>query len=83
MSKSYKHTPISGWTTGDGQKNFRTSENKAKRRRVHQLLQTEQYEDMPDEKEYGNEWASPRDGKMYFGHWQPDDPKDYQKSMRK
>ena len=33
--------------------------------------------EMPAEKEYGNEWSSPRDGKQWF------DPKEWPKGMRK
>lgn len=69
MSRSYRHTPISSWapTNAGSQRWFRESENRAKRHKVRQLLITEQYEKLPDDKEYGNEWTSPRDGKMYFG----------------
>lgn len=69
MSRSYQHTPIMGMAghKGPAQKRFRSQENRAKRRKVNQNLQTEQYDSLPHEKEYGNEWASPRDGTQYYG----------------
>ncbi len=66
MGKSYKRTPISGSTSNKGQKKFRSQENRAKRRAVSRLLHTGR-EIMPHEKEYGNEWDSPRDGKHWYG----------------
>lgn len=77
MSRSKKHTPICGnCSVTHGQKEFRTQENQAKRRKTTELLkyitdvnnEIQQYliaTKLPDEKEYGSEWASPRDGK----HW--------------
>lgn len=67
MSRSYKHTPISGFAVSHSQMWFRNQENRAKRHWVKQLLIMQQYDSMPHDKEYGNEWSSPRDGKMYFG----------------
>ncbi len=66
MSRSYKHNPGGGWTSSLGQIEFRKQENRAKRHKVKQLLNTEQYNKMPHEKEFGNEWDSPRDGKQYW-----------------
>jgi hypothetical protein len=69
MSRSYRKTPIIGMTTcsskPSAQKKFRTQENQAKRKKIKQLLHQGQ-ELLPHEKEYGNEWASPRDGKQYL-----------------
>lgn len=68
MSRSYWHTPIAGVAGHRGSnKPYRSYENRAKRRRVQQLLIMHQFEKLPHEAEYGNEWCSPRDGKMYFG----------------
>lgn len=68
MARSYKKNPFGGHTSSSGQKAFRSQENRAKRSKVRQQLKTEQYDSLPDEKEYGNEWVSPRDGKVY---WKP------------
>jgi hypothetical protein len=66
MSKSKKHTPISSnGSVTHGQKAFRSQENRAKRKKVKQLLKVNHESELPDEKEYGNEWNSPRGGK----HW--------------
>ncbi len=67
MSRSYKHVPIGGWTKSGSNLLFRSYENRRKRRRVTQTLHVGNYDSMPDEKKYGNEWDSPRDGKTYFG----------------
>lgn len=40
-------------------------ESRAKRRKIKVKLVQEDYANLPHDKEYGNEWASPRDGK----HW--------------
>ncbi len=77
MSRSVKKNPICGWASCDSVKIYRTQENKAKRRKVNILLNSEKYDSFPHEKEYGNEWASPRDGKQRF------DPKQWPKGMRK
>lgn len=68
MSRSFYHTPISGIAGRRGNnKQWRSQENRAQRHHVRQLLTVGEYEVLPDPKEYGNEWASPRDGKMWFG----------------
>lgn len=67
MSRSRRHTPISGICgTRESNKQFKVQEHRRERRAVKQRLQVEQ-EEMPHPKEYGNEWDSPRDGKMWFG----------------
>jgi hypothetical protein len=76
MSRSKKHTPVCSNTSSEHQKEYRTQENKAKRHRVNEILnhlsevnnEIHQYlvaTRLPDDKAYGNEWDSPRDGK----HW--------------
>jgi hypothetical protein len=71
MSKSYKKPYSALVCYGPGaQKKFRTQENRAKRKKVstlcHKIIQGFSVELFPDDKEYGNEWISPRDGKP---HW--------------
>lgn len=70
MSRSKRKTPIIGMTCLSSksiiQKSFRSKENRAKRKKVKQCLSNEQYDSLPHEKEYGNEWSSPRDGKQYL-----------------
>jgi len=67
MSRSKQKTPIFGITTSKVQKTFRSKENRAKRRKV--KIQLALNEEMPHEKEYGNEWSSPRDGKLYWTNY--------------
>jgi len=67
MSRSFKKNPAGGMCSTHGQKLFRSNENRAKRRKVNQLLQVNPESELPHEKEYGNEWASPRDGHGWWG----------------
>jgi len=55
-----------GFAGSKTQKEFRKYEHSAERNIVKRLLKTEQYESIPHPKEYGNEWASPRDGKQWL-----------------
>lgn len=66
MSRSKKKTPITGITYSKSNKRFKQNEHRRERRAVNILLHTGK-EIMPPLKKYGNEWASPRDGKTYFG----------------
>ncbi len=67
------------------QKKFKQQEHKRERKLVKQSL-----ENPPHPKQFGNEWDSPRDGKLWFGNckykqagldinW----PEEYKKWMRK
>ena len=66
MSRSRKKHPGGGWAGPKvkAQRAYRSQENRAKRREVRIRLLLDQ--EMPHEKEYGNEWYSPRDGKQYW-----------------
>lgn len=66
MSRSFKKHPGGGFCciAIGAQKAYRSQENRAKRREVKIRLLLDQ--DMPHDKEYGNEWSSPRDGKQYW-----------------
>lgn len=66
MSRSKRKTPIGGMTTSTAQKKFKEQEHRAERSKVRQDLKQNK-EILPHPKEYGNEWASPRDGKQWFG----------------
>lgn len=69
MSRSYKKQPGGSNCNTSGQKEYRSQENRAKRRRVRVAIILEK--EMPAEKEYGNEWSSPRDGKQYWVDYDP------------
>ncbi len=64
MSRSVKKHPGGGCCNSKTQKHYQSTEHRAKRREVKIRLLLEQQ--MPHEKEYGNEWSSPRDGKQYW-----------------
>lgn len=78
MSRSKRKTPIIGIAGSVGQHIFKKHESRAKRHRVRQYLTSENYDKLPHDKEYGNEWSSPRDGKTWFGY-----DKQWKKAMRK
>ena len=68
MARSRKRTPISGVTCSESNKKFKQQEHRRERRAVRQgLLKCLEDEYLPHPKHYGNEWSSPRDGKMWFG----------------
>ena len=68
MSKSKRKTPISAVTGCDGNKQFKQQEHRRERRTVRMQLQAGREDwELPHTKKYGNEWDSPRDGKMWFG----------------
>lgn len=67
MSRSKRKTPIQGITNCRSNKRFKKHEHGAERSKVKCLLKQDR-EDLPHPKEYGNEWNSPRDGKVWFGY---------------
>ena len=78
MSRSKKKHPGGGNANSTRQKQFKKQEHKAERHAVKQRLNTAIEADilgqdinvlLPHPKEYGNEWASPRDGKQYWTRW--------------
>lgn len=68
MSRSRRHTPIHAVTGCESNKPFKQQEHRRERATVKTMLRMG-YEDwqLPHPKKYGNEWASPRDGKTYIG----------------
>lgn len=83
MSRSYKKTPIGGCCSSGGQKKFKEYEHRAERSRIKILLKVNpEIENLPHHKEYGNEWSSPRDGKIYFGDMKGKKFKDYREYGR-
>ncbi len=69
VSRSRKKTPKGGAaiTKSREQKKFKRQEHKRERSKVRDMLKQGKYDVLPSPKQYGNEWASPRDGKFYFG----------------
>lgn len=75
MSRSYRKTPIIGMTTKDSDKPFKKAEHKRARRAVNARdLSTD---DPPAEKQFGNPWGAPKDGKQWV------DAKRFPEIMRK
>ena len=64
---------LSGGVTA--QKTFKQQEHRRERRAVNSLLTVEEFDNHPDTKKYGNEWASPRDGKMWMDLKNPNSSK--------
>lgn len=72
MSRSRRHTPITGITCSSSNKKFKVCEHGRERARVTANLRPHLAEDRYDLLTYedpyiGNEWASPRDGKQWIG----------------
>lgn len=84
MSRSHRKTPIMGVAgNSSDQKKFKQQEHQRERTLVRCLIDSENFVDMPRPKKFGNEWSSPRDGKMWFGNCKYTYPEDYPKWMRK
>lgn len=66
MSRSKKKHPGGGAASNLGQHLFKKKESRASRRAVRKVVSMGEYENLPHDKEFGNEWASPRDGKQYW-----------------
>lgn len=65
MSRSYKHNPYTSWVLNPkGTKQYKRAARKAYRASCKAAILAEQYDLLPDELAYGDEWMSPRDGKQ-------------------
>jgi hypothetical protein len=70
MSRSKRKNPCMGITCSGNkagnQSMCKSKENRTKRRKVNVILSKMHDYLFPHEKEFGNEWASPRDGKQWL-----------------
>jgi hypothetical protein len=68
MSRSKRKNPIFNFcnVSPGAQQLYRSKENRALRKKVKQLLQVNPEAELPHNKEYGNPWSSPADGKGYY-----------------
>ena len=67
MSRSRKHTPIMSWAICRSCKQWRTQENQLYRAYVRDMMAHELYDDIQGFcGKFGNEWDSPRDGKVWW-----------------
>lgn len=75
MSRSFKKYPIGSYCNPGVQKKFKRNEHQAERKTIKQQLNVCNDFDnliLNHPKEYGNEWSSPRDGKVWVKNkrWQ-------------
>ncbi|WP_371171141.1 hypothetical protein [Aliiroseovarius sp. 2305UL8-7] len=75
MSRSYRKTSICGMTTAASDKAFKKAEHKRARRAVNAC--DLEIDDVPADKQFGNPWGAPKDGKQWI------DPKRCPAIMRK
>lgn len=66
MSRSRKKIPIVGMTTAETDKPFKEREHRRERRRVRVSLRSG--DAIPHPKQFGNPWASEKDGKQYWNN---------------
>lgn len=70
MSRSKKKNPGGSVTcagaTAGRQHRFKKQESRAKRRAINSLIKIGDTDILPHDREFGNEWASPRDGKQWW-----------------
>jgi hypothetical protein len=66
MSRSRRKTPITGITTARSNKEFKQIEHRRERAIARTAIAAGK-EDILHPKATGNEWASPRDGKRWWG----------------
>jgi len=64
MARSFKRSPVSGWTTSPSEKDDKRQWHRAYRRAVHQALHTGA--PIPHHYEYSDPWCMGKDGKS---HW--------------
>lgn len=67
MTNSFKKVPVCGHTCAESDKSYKVQEHRRERRYVRQLLNFEDdYDDFRyDEREYGDPWRAPKDGKQW------------------
>lgn len=70
MAHSKRKTPICGNTTARSNKAFKTIEHRRARAATRAAIISDA-EVMPHDKETGSPWASPKDGKQWFGKRHP------------
>lgn len=68
MTNSYKRSPVCSITGAPSNKKFKQMEHRRERSLVKQILRTTLDDSkIPGVRKWGNEWASPRDGKCWVG----------------
>lgn len=67
MSRSRRKSPWVSLCSAKGQKLFRSKENRKHRKQAKEKIRKDECDKIPHVKEFGNEWKSPRDGKIWLG----------------
>ena len=70
MSRSYRKTPIFSNGSDKSEAWYKQVSHQQERRQIHQLVNQGE-EELPDEKNWGNPWGGPKDGKHYWGKADP------------
>lgn len=95
MGKSFKKTPIFGYSTSASDKSFKKQEHQRRRAFDRGILQQMSIDNaayledfVSSEKQFGNTWASNKDGKMYldidkYAHSDPGTYEFFKKYLRK
>lgn len=72
MSRSRKKHPITGITKAESEKDWKQQESQRLRKRVNDALKSDpEREVLPHEREFGNPWLGPKDGKQVFDETDP------------
>lgn len=67
MARSYRHTPIFGWTTARSDKKFKQESSRRHRHVCKLLLHANPFREIyPEFYELTNPYTSPKDGKVYW-----------------
>ena len=66
MSRSRKKHPVTGTTLAETEKKFKQQEHQRERSRIRDALKIDD-EVLPHQKQFGNPWDGPKDGKRYHG----------------
>jgi hypothetical protein len=79
MSRSRKKNPITGTTTAETEKKYKTQEHQRERANVRTALANfdEEADVLPDPDEFGNPWKGPKDGKVDWSG------RDYEKKAKR
>lgn len=77
MTRSYKKTPVSGWSTSRSEKADKKLWHSRLRAHERDKISTENYDAIPHVHEVSNPWSMDKDGKWRF------EPKEYPSLRRK
>lgn len=73
MSRSRRKTPIFGITTSESEKEYKRQENRRRRRKDNTTLGKAEEDGYTTDKDFGNRWGGPKDGRRYYKKAKPKD----------